>query len=137
MTTDSDRTRANSAIEVHSYEAVPYDEPAGAPSLVRIHIVEAFHGDIEGQCGVEYLQTIRADGSANFVGMARVTGALAGRSGSFVLQTHGTQEGSTVYGTWFVVPRSGSGDLAALRGEGGFTAELGQHADMHLDYWFE
>jgi hypothetical protein len=42
-----------------------------------------------------------------------------------------------VKGDWFVVPGSGTGELAGLRGEGGFQAELGQHADVTLDYWFE
>jgi hypothetical protein len=35
------------------------------------------------------------------------------------------------------VPGSGTGELAGLRGEGGFNAELGQSADITLDYWFE
>jgi hypothetical protein len=42
-----------------------------------------------------------------------------------------------VKGEWFVIPGSGSGELSGLRGEGGFTAELGQHASISLDYWFE
>jgi hypothetical protein len=46
-------------------------------------------------------------------------------------------KGTTVSGTWHVIPGSGTGDLMGLRGEGGFTAELGQHADIHLDYWIE
>jgi hypothetical protein len=45
--------------------------------------------------------------------------------------------GTTVSGDWFVVPASGTGELTGLRGEGGFTAELGQGADITLDYWFE
>ena len=40
-------------------------------------------------------------------------------------------------GTWFVVAGSGTGDLAGIRGEGDFHAELGQHADYTLNYWFE
>jgi hypothetical protein len=28
-------------------------------------------------------------------------------------------------------------ELAGLRGDGGFSAELGQGADITLDYWFE
>ena len=42
-----------------------------------------------------------------------------------------------VSGTWFVIPGSGTGGLAGLRGEGGFTANLGQDAEVTLDYWFE
>jgi hypothetical protein len=35
------------------------------------------------------------------------------------------------------VTKVGTGELTGLRGEGGFEAELGQHASITLDYWFE
>jgi hypothetical protein len=66
-----------------------------------------------------------------------VTGTLGGRQGTFLLQDAGTLEGSTVKGDWFVIPGSATGELAGLRGEGGFEAELGPHAAVTLDYWFE
>jgi len=94
---------------------------------------ESFSGDIEGDGVVEFLQAGRADGSASFVGIERVTGRLAGREGTFLLQDAGTVEGSIVSGDWFVVPGSGTG----LRGEGGFRANLGESAQVHLYYWFE
>ena len=40
-------------------------------------------------------------------------------------------------GEWSVIPGSGTAELAGLRGEGGFVAELGQSASITLDYWFE
>jgi hypothetical protein len=73
----------------------------------------------------------------SFVGVERVTGSIRERSGTFVLQDAGTLNGTTVSGTWFVVPGSGTGDLRGLRGEGGFTTQLGEGADITLDYWFE
>ena len=66
-----------------------------------------------------------------------MTGELAGREGTFVLQDAGTVDGSIVSGDWFVVPGSGTGQLAGLRGDGGFRANLGEGAEVHLDYWFE
>jgi hypothetical protein len=67
----------------------------------------------------------------------RVTETLAGRDGAFLLQDAGTVQGSIVSGDWFVIPGSGTGQLAGLRGEGGFRANLGEGAQVHLDYWFE
>jgi hypothetical protein len=93
--------------------------------------------DIEGEGVVRFLQAIRADGSASFVGIERVAGSISGRSGTFLLQDAGTVNGNVVSGTWFVIPGSGTGGLAGLRGEGGFTANLGESADATLDYWFE
>jgi hypothetical protein len=128
---------ASAVITVHKYETAVYDEPAEGPALVRIHVEESFSGDIEGEGLVEFLQAARPDGSASFVGIERVTGALAGKEGTFLLQDAGTVAGNVVSGEWFVVPRSGTGGLSGLRGTGGFRANLGEGAQVHLDYWFE
>jgi hypothetical protein len=132
---DSPRTHAEAKIAVQTYEPEPYD--ADAPALVRIHVVEQFSGDIEGEGVANFLQVSLAEDSASFVGLERVTGRVGERSGTFVLQDEGTLEGTTVSGRWFVVPGSGTAELDGLRGEGGFTAQLGEGADVTLDYWFE
>jgi uncharacterized protein DUF3224 len=129
--------RANAVITVRKYEPSAYDEPVDGPVLTRIHVEESFSGDLEGDGVVEFLQAGRADGSASFVGMERITGALGGKQGSFLLQDAGTVEGNIVSGDWFVVPGSGTGQLVGLRGTGGFRANLGEGAQVHLDYWFE
>ena len=131
------RTRADAIITVREYEPSAYDEPAGGPVLTRIHVEESFSGDISGDGVVEFLQAARADGSASFVGIERVTGTIAGRNGTFLLQDAGTVQDNIVSGDWFVIPGSGTGKLAGLRGEGGFRANLGEGAQVHLDYWFE
>jgi Protein of unknown function (DUF3224) len=133
----TDRTHATGRIEVKTYEPQAYEEVDAGPNLVEIHVTETFTGDIEGEGVVRFLQAIREDGSASFIGIERVTGSINGRQGTFLLQDAGTLEGSTVRGDWFVIPGSGTGELAGLRGEGGFQAELGQHASITLDYWFE
>jgi hypothetical protein len=131
------KTHTTGRIDVKTYEPQPYDQLDDGPDLVEIHVTETFSGDIEGEGVVRFLQAIREDGSASFVGIERVTGSIAERRGSFLLQDAGTLEGNLVQGDWFVIPGSGTGELAGLRGEGGFEAELGQHASITLDYWFE
>jgi hypothetical protein len=131
------KTHATGKIDVKTYEPQPYEEIDDGPNLVEIHVTETFSGDIEGDGVVRFLQAVRKDGSASFVGIERVTGKIAGRQGSFLLQDAGTLEGNTVKGDWFVVPGSGTSKLSGLRGEGGFTAALGERADITLDYWFE
>jgi len=130
-------TRANAVITVHKYEPTTYDEPDEGPALTRIHVEESFSGDISGTGVVEFLQAAHADEAASFVGIERVTGSVAGREGTFLLQDAGTVEGNTVSGEWFVIPGSGTGGLAGFRGAGGFRANLGEGAQAHLDYWFE
>ncbi len=135
--TSGDGVHATGRIEVKTYEPITYDQPAEGPALVRIHVVEDFSGDIEGEGVAEFLQTARGEDEASFVGVERVSGRIGGKSGTFVLQDQGSLKGTTVSGTWFVVPGSGTGELQGLRGEGGFEAELGQGAEITLDYWFE
>jgi hypothetical protein len=137
MSNTTDRTHATGRIEVKTYEPQPYDEVADGPNLVEIHVTETFSGDIEGEGSVRFLQAIRDDGSASFVGIERVSGSIQGRQGTFLLQDAGTLEGNLVKGDWFVIPGSGTGELSGLRGEGSFEAELGQHASITLDYSFQ
>jgi hypothetical protein len=131
------KTHATAVITVRKYEPSAYDEPAEGPALTRIHVEESFSGDISGDGMVEFLQAALADGSASFVGIERVTGTVAGREGTFLLQDAGTVQDNIVSGEWFVIPGSGTGKLTGLRGTGGFRANLGEGAQVHLDYWFE
>lgn len=132
-----ERRTATGRIAVETYEPRRWAELEGAPALSLIHVVEHFEGDIQGRGEVYFVQAQVAAGTASFVGQERVEGSLASRTGTFVLQDTGMLHGSQVQGTWFVIPGSGTGELAGLRGEGGFEAELGQHAQIRLDYWFE
>jgi uncharacterized protein DUF3224 len=134
---EQSKTRANAVITVRKYEPSAYDEPAEGPALARIHVEESFSGDISGEGVAEFLQAARAGGPASFAGIERVTGAVGGREGTFLLQDAGAVVGSIVSGDWFVIPGSGTRELAGLRGTGGFRANLGESAQVHLDYWFE
>jgi hypothetical protein len=137
MNENAARAHAAAVITVHKYEPSAYDEPAEGPVLTRIHVEESFSGDISGDGVVEFLQAADADGSASFVGIERVTGTVAGQTGTFLLQDAGTVQDNIVNGDWFVIPGSATGGLAGLRGTGGFRANLGESAQVHLDYWFE
>lgn len=133
----NETVRVNGKITVHKYEPVNYDEKSDGPSLTKVHVEESFSGDIEGDGWAEFLQAAQPDGSASFVGMERVTGTVAGKTGTFLLQDSGTVSGNIVNGEWFVVPGSGTGELAGLRGTGGFRANLGEGAEVFIDHWFE
>ena len=130
------RTTARAKITVQHSEAKPYDQTA-SPALVEINLVETFTGDIDGESPVRALQVLRDDRSACLVSLQRFRGKLAGRQGTFVLQGSEIVENGKIKATWSVVPGSGTGDLARLRGEGGFEGEFGKGSDGTLDYWFE
>jgi hypothetical protein len=130
------RIRAQAKITVHSAEAKPFDQTAGPP-LMEINIRETFAGDLDGESTVRALQMRGEDQSTSMISMQRFLGKLGGRQGSFVLQGQETVENGKIKATWFVVPGSGTGDLAGLRGEGGFEGAFGKGSEGTLDYWFE
>ena len=104
---------------------------------MEIHLNETFTGDLDGESPVRALQIRRDDRSASMVSMQRFSGKLGGRQGTFVLQGSEVIERGKIKATWFVVPGSGTGELAGLRGEGGFEGDFGKGSDATLDYWFE
>ncbi|HVA88346.1 MAG TPA: DUF3224 domain-containing protein [Chloroflexota bacterium] len=130
-------THATGTFELKTWDEKPYQEIGGGAKLTRASVTQSFHGDIEGEGAVEYLMMYPDESSARFVGLQRVVGRIGGREGSFVLQLGGRFEDGTVKATWSVVPGSGTGDLRGLRGEGNFTAPLGQTASVTLDYEIE
>src|SRR5438874_805314 len=111
--------RAEARIIVQSSQAEPYDQGA-SPVLMEVRIREIFSGDIERESEVRALQVLRDDKSAHLISLQRVTGTLAGRQGSFVLQGSESTGKGKITANWMVIPGSGTGQLSGLRGEGGF-----------------
>jgi hypothetical protein len=128
---------ATATFEVKSWDEKPYSEEAGAPKLTRASVVESLEGDIAGEGKTEYLMAYINEDKASFVRLERVVGRLAGRSGSFLLQGHGTYADGTAQGEYAIVPGSGSGELKGLRGKGAFRAHREPRGTMTLEYDFE
>src|SRR5262249_49227877 len=126
---------ANAQFVIKSWDEKPYSEGPDIPKLTRAAVAKTYTGDIEGEGQVEYLMMYLGDGSASFVGLERIVGRLAGKSGSFVLQRTGTFEGGMAKESYFVIPGSGTGDLGGLRGEG--TSALGHGTDYPFGLMWE
>jgi hypothetical protein len=128
-------TRANVQFKIESWDEKPYAEVEGGGKLTRASVRQALSGDIEGDAAVEWLMCYRADQTADFVGLQRVTGRLGERSGSFIVrQEDGRFDGGEARARLSVVPSSGTGELAGLRGEGELVAPRGGQASFTLDY---
>jgi Protein of unknown function (DUF3224) len=131
-------SQSNVSFALKAWDEKPYNELPGELKMTRSSVAYAYQGDIEGESTLDYLMVYREDGSGSFVGLERVIGRVAGRAGSFVLQHTGTFSKSDVIGTCVVVPRSGTGELVHLRGEGEIS--LSGHAELYpmkFDYHFE
>jgi hypothetical protein len=129
-------TEGKSTFKITSWEEQPYAEAAAGPKLTRAQVSQTFSGIVEGKGLVEYLMVSPEDGITEFTGLERVTGKVAGCSGSFVLQHTGTYAGNTAKSDWLVVEGSGTGDLRTLRGKGSYNAIQGSDANVLFDYDF-
>lgn len=115
-----------------SWKEDTHEELGGGRKLTHAEVALAFSGGIEGDGTVRWLMAYRADGTASFVGLARIKGTLDGRSGSFVLENTGTFDGMVARGRWSVVDGSGTDALERICGTGGF--EAAQEATYSLAY---
>jgi len=101
----------------------------GADSgLARMSIAKQFHGELEASSVGEMLSAMSAvQGSAGYVAIEKVTGSLAGRNGSFVLQHHATMNRGVPSLSITVVPDSGAGELTGITGTMNIRIEGGKH----------
>jgi hypothetical protein len=129
------RESANARFTIRSWDEKPYSEGENLPKLTRASVTKAYTGEIVAEGHVEYVMMYRGDGSATFVGLERIVGRVAGRSGSFVLQRIGVFEGGEAKESYAVVPGSGTGELHGLLGDG--TSAVGHGSDHPFALHYE
>jgi hypothetical protein len=128
---------ADTTFKIDNWEENDILEANGGPKTTRATVTMSFEGELEGEGNVEWLMGYDVDGgTAQFVGLERVVGTIAGKKGSFVLQHVGTFDGQTANGDVLVVPGSGTDDLSNLEGKGSFVAGMGPDGErsLSLDY---
>ena len=111
-------TTINATFDVTGWDETAYDEPAEGPKLSRVTVTKRFTGTLEATSTAQLLTSVAQDdpNQAGYIGSERVTGALEGRGGTFVLQHSGTMTRGTPQLIITVVPDSGTGELAGLSG---------------------
>ena len=125
-------TTLNGSFEVLSWDETAYDERDGR-RLTKALVGQRFAGDIAGEGSVEWQMSYDDDATARFVGLQLVEGEIAGRLGTFVLETRGEFDGSVARWEAVVVPGSARGGLKGLSGHGRFEAALGSTARFSLE----
>jgi hypothetical protein len=125
---------AEGTFKLTGWEEATYEELGGDSKLTRARIDQDFSGGIEAAGSSQTLMFYRADGTAVFIGLQRMTGQVDGHSGSFMLQTDGTFDGGEARTRWLVIPSSGTDELAGLRGQGTSVAPHGPNGSYTFDY---
>jgi len=106
----------------------PEDKSEGL-TLGRMLIEKKFQGDLEAVSNGQMLTGMTdVKGSGAYVAIERVTGALNGRSGSFILHHLGIMERGVPRLNVTVVPDSGTRELAGIAGTMTILIAEGKHS---------
>lgn len=96
-----------------------------------------FQGDLEAtSCGEMLAVMTAVEGSMAYVALEKVTGTLAGKQGSFVLQHASQMVRGKPFQSIRVVPDSGTDELIGLEGEMQIDIRDGEHY-YHFEYNFK
>lgn len=105
---------ANFTNDMHEDQGAALGE---GPSVRRVLIRRTYRGDLAGTGTVELQTCVTGDTSFGYAGVEIFDGVLGGRSGGFAFVHIGRREGNVLDTIGYVVPGSGSGDLAGISGE--------------------
>jgi len=120
---------------VASWAEDTYQDLAGQEKLTKATMGFQLTGDLAGDLVSDSLMYYREDGTAEYTGLQRFTGQIAGRSGTCVMIADGGYNGGEARSTWRIISGSGGGDLAGLEGSGTSVAAAGQPGGTYsLDY---
>ncbi len=98
------------------------------PDMGQMAMRKIWLGDLDGtSTGTMIGAGSPARGSAGYIAMEKVTGTLAGRTGSFILQQFGTMTNDKLQMTIAVVPSTGTGQLEGIGGTMTIRTNNGQH----------
>jgi hypothetical protein len=109
-------------------ELQPASALADAAVIGRRSLDKQFQGDLEAvSCGEMLAVMTAVEGSMAYVALEKVTGTLAGRHGSFVLQHASQMIRGKPFQSIRVVPDSGTDGLQGLDGEMQIDIRGGEH----------
>jgi hypothetical protein len=109
--------------------------PANASAIGRHAIEKAYHGGLNGRALGEMLSAGQPQaGEATYVALESFEGTLDGKSGGFALAHSGEMDAGSEALRIGIVPGSGTGELAGIRGHLTIRREAGKHS-YALTYW--
>ncbi len=112
----------------------PVTEIPGGAQLTHGSYVLGYQGVLHGEGILEELRCYCGNGTALVYGFERVTGGIGDQQGSFVLEHVGQLSGGVMRSRRSVVPGSGTGAFARLRGEIDFADSGGMEYPILFEY---
>ncbi|MFT4064604.1 DUF3224 domain-containing protein [Paraburkholderia sp.] len=114
---------------VVSLQPMPFENANAEAKLGRMSIDKQISGDLAATTKGQMLSAMtNVKGSAGYVAIEQVSGTLAGKEGSFVLQHVGVMNRGASSLSVTVVPDSGTGELTGIEGEFKIEVVDGAHS---------
>jgi hypothetical protein len=135
--------KAKGTYTVATWEESGYRHMAHGKKMTKASVEYNLSGEIGGKASVEYLMFYshtdpndQHRSSASYVGLIHFEGTVSGRSGSFVLEDHGTFESGVAQSALQTAEGSGAGQFEGIRGNGMYRAS-GEGNHFELEYSFD
>lgn len=123
---DSTTERAGTFV-IQMHPEPPYGADGGV-TLGRLRFEKHFSGPLTATSEVHMLAVRTAtEGSAGYVASERIVGSVDGRAGSFVVMHTGVMDRGQSSLSIVIVPDSGTGALAGIRGTMDIAVIEGEH----------
>lgn len=129
--------QANSTFTIKKGKEQPFSKPPDGPVLTQGNFTMHYQGEMEAKSVLQEMKVYFQNDTAHVYGLEHVTGNIAGKQGSFVLEHNGRFENGRLSSRRTVVKGSGTGDLTGLRGIINFEAGHASTHSITLEYFFE
>jgi uncharacterized protein DUF3224 len=132
--------RATADFRVASFEAAPLDPPSSPVETalpVGVAAMEKhYEGEISGRSTTIFVSAFDPErGVGTYVAMESFEGSLDGRAGTFNFVHGATTSGADrTHEHFVIVPGSGTGALASIRGSGGIAVDGAGRHETWFDY---
>jgi hypothetical protein len=124
--------------EEKSKDGKGWQDVVGTRAFTHADVKRKYEGDMEGEGTVEFLMFYNTDGSSHYVGIEDFVGSIGGKKGRFAVHIEGYYKDQTATATCFIIPNSGTDELAGIRGEAKSVASGDQpNYGFDIEYWFE
>ena len=128
-------TSGTGAIE--TWDEKPYLQIDDQRKMTQASIRLKYSGEWEGESTSETLMCYAADDAVSFAGFEHFVGRIGDRSGSFVIQSTGTYDGTEARSEGQVVAGSGTGDFAGVRGRHTSVSTHGDYPNKPFTFDFD
>jgi len=132
---------ATSAASPVKWDEKPYNDLPSPTRMTKASVEFAFKGQLDGQGQTEYLMFYSEynekdphKATAVYLGLTRFKGSLNGKSGSFVMEEHGTFREGVANSVSTIVAGSGTEQLKGITGTVKASAtQQGMHVELKYE----